>query len=127
MSGFLTADEAVAELKRDLGPELGEAFYTIQNDLVWLHLKWRQFRELFGTKPERLELLNESAGGLFGVVQDVLWDDTLLSICRLTDPAGKGDRMRLSISRLAPMIGDTTVRAEVEAAIRVAIDRATFA
>jgi hypothetical protein len=127
MARYLSAEEALAELKRDLGPEFGEAFHTLQNDLVWLHLKWRQFRVLFGTKPERVDLLNEAAGNFFNVVQDVLWDDTLLSICRLTDDPGRGDRKRLSIRQLPAMIADPAVSAEVQTRVNAAIDKARFA
>jgi hypothetical protein len=32
----------------------------------WLHLKWMEFVSLFGTKPERVTLLNEVAPGFGG-------------------------------------------------------------
>lgn len=127
MSTYLSADEVLAELKRNLGAELGETFHTLQNDLVWLHLKWRQYRVLFGTKPERLDLINEAAGGFFNVVQDVLWDDTLLSICRLTDAPGKGDRKRLSVRQLPSMMSDVDVRAELQTRVDAAVEKARFA
>ena len=43
-----------------LGPEVGLVYNALYNKCVLLHVKWRQYLELFGTKPERLDLLNRS-------------------------------------------------------------------
>jgi hypothetical protein len=69
-----------------MGPNLGPAFYRLWNDCAWLHLKWREYRSVFGTTEERIDLLNAAARGFFGVAQDVLWQDVILHICRFTDP-----------------------------------------
>jgi len=47
---------------------------------------WVTYRQLFGTSPERVELLNRSAGGFFHSVQSLFMNDICLRICRLTDP-----------------------------------------
>lgn len=44
-----------------MGPELGSVFNALRNELVWLHVKWHQYRELFGEKPERIDLMNDAA------------------------------------------------------------------
>jgi hypothetical protein len=127
MSRRQTAEEARAELEATLGTDLGAALHELQHDLAWLHLKWQQHRELYGTKPERIEILNSAAPAFFRIVEDTLWDDTLLHICRLTDPAGQGRRQRLSITRLPPLMGDPDARDELERLVREAVSAAAFA
>jgi hypothetical protein len=127
MSRHQTADEARAELEATLGSELGAALHELQQDLAWLHVKWKQYRELYGTKPERIKLLNDASPMFFRIVDDALWDDTLLHICRLTDPAGLGKRQRLSIRQLPALIPDESTRDELDRLIAVAVDSAAFA
>ena len=55
--------------------------------------KWNDFVELFGTKETRIDLLNGSAPRFFRIVQNVLWEETLLHLARLTDsPDSVGKR-----------------------------------
>ena len=59
-----------------------------------------EFEKLFG-KDEHIELLKDVGGAFFGDVQQILWDDLLLRITRLTDQAdaGKG-KDNLTVHRL---------------------------
>jgi hypothetical protein len=70
---------------KTLGPELGLLYNALYNKRVLLHVKWRQYLELFGTKPERLDLLNRSAPGFFRIVQDTFLDDAFLHLSRSTE------------------------------------------
>ena len=54
-------------------------------EAAFLHLKWNEYVVLFGTGPERVDLLNRAAPGFFHLVQDSWWDDLLLHISRMTD------------------------------------------
>lgn len=127
MARYQNPDEVLAELKRTLGPDLAEVFHKLETDLVWLHMKWRQYRELYGTSQSRLDLLNESAPLFFRVVQDSVWEDTLLSVARLTDRTGDGSKRNLSICHLPDLVSDPSVRLELEASISLAIEAASFA
>jgi hypothetical protein len=51
-----------------------------------------QYLELFGTKPERLDLLNRSAPGFFRIVQDTFLDDAFLHLSRSTEKPNFGKR-----------------------------------
>ena len=73
------ADEVNAHRMKTLRPELGLVYNAFYNKCVLLHVKWRQYLELFGTKPERLDLLNRSAPGFFRIVQDTFLDDTFFT------------------------------------------------
>jgi hypothetical protein len=127
MARYSTPDEVLAELELTLGSELGKAFHQLQNDLVWLHVKWAQYRVLYGTSPQRIQILNEAAPLLFRIVEDVLWDDTLLSIARQTDHPGEGKRQRLTVRQLPPLITDANVRQEISDLVDNALAKAEFA
>jgi len=121
-----TAEQVHEEYLAAMGPELGELFYALDNEIIWLHLQWRQFRILYGEKESRIGLLNEAAPHFFRVVQDVLFDDTLLSIARLAGPAESVRRPNLSIRRL-PRLVPSEHRARLEDLVKSAIEAAAFA
>jgi hypothetical protein len=64
--------------------EIREVYEPLEQEIVWLHVKWQFYRQLFGADEERIELLNDIAPFLFRVCQDVLLDDVIISISRLT-------------------------------------------
>jgi hypothetical protein len=68
-----------------------------------------EYRKLYGESAERVAFLNETAGFFFRVVQDVLWDDILLHIARLTDPPKQGVYENLTLLRLPSLIDDKAV------------------
>ena len=69
------------------GPNMGPLYHALEDEVTWLHAKWLEYRKLFAKSKESVDFLNETARFFFRVVQDVLWDDVLLHIARLTDPA----------------------------------------
>jgi AbiU2 len=126
MSSEQTAEEVRQEYVRKMGPELGNVFFRLRNECVMLHWKCGEFVELFGTSPERIELLNEAAGAFFWVVQDTLWEDVLLRISRLTDapkPAGKDT---LTLRRLPALVA-APIQIGVERLLQDCIDKSAFA
>jgi hypothetical protein len=121
------AKEIREQYVSQLGLELGATFHALFEELSWLHFKWRQYRVLFGYSDERVALLNKAAGAFFHVVQRILWDDVLLNIARLTDPARSAGKHNLSFAALPPLIEDAEFRAELSALIQKASDTAGFA
>jgi len=71
--------------KGDVGTE-HDLFRGLQQELSWLHLYWKVFRQLYAKNEKRIELLNETGPLVFYVLQQLLMDETTLAICRLTDP-----------------------------------------
>jgi len=88
--------------------EIREVYKPLEQEIVWLHVKWQLYRQLFGTDEERIELLNDIAPLLFRVCQEVLLDDVIISISRLTDQPRTGNRHStresLSLRRLVVLI-----------------------
>ena len=97
-----------------MGPQLGPVFDELLKECASLHLKWHQFVELYGTKPERVDLLNKAAGFFFWIVQRNLQDDVLLGLARLTDSPASSGQKNLTLQRLAALITDAKLRADVE-------------
>jgi len=127
MAGNLTADQVRAEHLAAFGSTLGPTFHELYDELCWLHVKWRQYCELFAESPERIKLLNSSAWLFFRVTHDVLWHDVLLHIAKLTDPARLGRHENLSFRRLPELIRDPLLADKVSALIDDLVEVAEFA
>jgi hypothetical protein len=123
----LTADEVKAEYISVMGQELGAVFCALYNELSWLHIRWRQYVQLSGEKPSRVDLLNRTAGLFFRVVQDGLWEDTLLHLSRITDRPETGARENLPIQRLPALLPDTALASEIQTLVEEAVTRSAFA
>jgi hypothetical protein len=123
-----TSDEARSLYISKMGEHLGAQFHALWEEVALLHLRWAEFVELFGTKRSRIDLLNQAAPSFFRIVQDVLWDVTLLHIARLTDSSksfGKADKENLTIQNL-PRLVDSRIELRVTALVATAISKATF-
>ncbi len=119
--------EQVEQLYVDsLGVEFGTVFHRLVDECTWLHWKWGEYVTLFGSEPERIDLLNESASAFFRMAQDTVWDDVLLHIARLTDPARSAGKDNLTLRRLPAFVAPE-LREEVERLLSECLDRCEFA
>ena len=120
MSRYSSADEARKERIEAMGPDLGPIYDDLYNEVVWLHFKWQQSVVLFGTDDGR-SLLNQSAGSLFRVIQDVVWEECLLHLCRLTDRLDVNRKGTLSVRRLPRAIADEQLRSSTQSLVDLAV------
>lgn len=104
-----------------MGPELGPIYHALTNEVAWLHAKWNQYRQLYAHSAERVALLNDVAGHFFGIVQDVLFEDVLLHLARLTDPLQSIGKDNLSLQRLPEAVPNPAVAADVKALVDAAL------
>jgi hypothetical protein len=56
-----SADEIKKTNVEKMGAPLGEVYSALWQEVAVGHFYWKEFVELFGTKPERITLLNETA------------------------------------------------------------------
>ena len=88
--------------------EVEEAHVILCRELFLLYTKWNDFKTLYCTNDESVELLEYAARLFFRINQEVLRDDIILGVCRLTDPAKSKvrgvDRDNLTIEHLAEKI-----------------------
>lgn len=120
MSTHLTADDVRAKNIAAMGAPLGALYTDLLNEVSWLHVVWHQYRVLFGTTPERIELQNETAGAFFGLLNDTLWESVLLHISRLVDERVVHYRDTLTLLRLPDLIQER----ELAVRVRSLIDQA---
>lgn len=85
-------------------PDVKTIFETLQEDVIWVHAKWRVFRQLFGKSEKRIAILNDFAPDFFLIVHDGLIYDILLTMSRLTDPAETSKKENLTLDRLLLML-----------------------
>jgi hypothetical protein len=98
-------------------PEVTGIFRPLHDHVVFIRIKWGMFRQLFGIEADRIDLLNRFAAGFFGVAQQVMYDDLVQSLFRLTDPATSCGHPNLCLDRLARVLMQTgaSVAASVQA------------
>lgn len=125
-------EEVRAEKRRAMGPELGELHFHLSNELADLWIHWKDLLYLFGTEAARVALLNEAAGAFFGRTEYLMWSETLLHICRISDAAetfakSKNPKPNLSVRALPTFIDDEIVRQEVELFVARVVDTTEFA
>jgi hypothetical protein len=131
----LTDSERRAEYIRTMGPELGLLYHELEEEVDWLQQKWNEFGELFGKGPERIELLTNAASNFFFLLHKLMFEDAMLHLCRLTDPAetrirvGKEVKVRknLTVMGLADAISDSTLKDRVQIQARQVKKNCEFA
>ena len=125
-----TTEEVKAANIAEMGEQLGEVYSALWQELTILHFDWHEYTELFGTKAARIDLMNQSAPHFFRLVQDRLWETTLLNLARLTDPVvspGKDERKNLTIKALSDLIEDTKLKDQVTGLIENVVKLTEFA
>jgi hypothetical protein len=124
---FMEADQVLEAYVKDMGSELGTLFDALSHELTWVHWRWNQYRILFGEKPSRIELLNASAPFFFRIIQNVLFEETLLGISRLIDPSDSGEgKFNLTIQALPPLC-QPKIQDQIRTMVREAANAGEFA
>jgi hypothetical protein len=127
MAQHKTADQVRDEHLRTLGPALGPLYDALYNEVTWLHAKWNQYRILFAESPERVDLLNRVAGFFFRMIQNVLWEDVLMHIARLTDQPKSAGKNNLTLLRLSAAVEEPELSSEIESSVKTAENLSKFA
>lgn len=109
----LNAEETLENYCREYGDELGNALYHLLNDWTELWITWRQFKNLFASNKERVDLLNQAAGSFFARVDSHFLNACISSMCRLTDPVKTGRNENLTINLLPSLIESKELQEEV--------------
>jgi hypothetical protein len=127
MNDTRSSDQLRDEHRSVLGDRLGSIYHELQNQFFWLQLKWQEYVELFGTNPARIDLLNEAAPSFFHHLQDALWDDLLIHLCRITDRPEVNRKPNLTFTALPPLVDDAELRADITQLVADALEAAKFA
>lgn len=87
-----------------LSQDAQDVFDCLEEHLIWLRIRWDNYRKLFDHSERRIELLNDAASWFFFVIQETLFDDVQMGLCRLTDPAETGKSPNATIKQLIKKI-----------------------
>jgi hypothetical protein len=123
----LTAEQVLSRNIEAMGADLGRIYTALVDELVWLHMKWSQYLALFGSSPRRVELLNVAAGTFFHVLQDVMWNDLLIGLARITDPPKSAGKSNLSVRCLPDLLKDVPIHEAVSSQVSLVLQNAAFA
>lgn len=127
MARYQEPNEVRADHIKAFGKELGLVFHQLYNDVNWLHVRWQQYHLLYGTNPERIDLLNQSGSLFFRLLQDTLFEQTLLDISRLTDPPEQNGHQNLSLLRLVDALPDGELKKATQGRLKTVLKAAAFA
>jgi hypothetical protein len=126
---YRNTDEAKQANIEKMGEPLGVVYSALWQEVSLMHLEWTEYVELFGTKRERVMLLNETAPLFFRMLQDGLWELSLLHLARVTDPVsspGRQGRSNLTVRALPPLISDARLKEDVTKLVNEAIEHTAF-
>lgn len=127
MGGYLSANEARAQSKSAMPTPLGEIHHELHEEVSWLHLKWNQFRALYASTDETIDLLNATAPTFFKNQCRIMWEDALLHLCRVTDRPKSCGKPTLTIMRIPTLIPDANIRTQVQLLANIADQKCEFA
>ena len=123
---FRTADQIRTAKVTAMGDDLGTIHHELSQELVWLNSKWQEYLDLFAHSQSRVDQLTDAAPFFFGMIQQVLFNDVLLHLARLTDPPSTGGRQNLTLQRLPPLV-KASLRRRAERRLRAVIKNTEFA
>lgn len=96
----MTGDEVLAAYIAEFGAEDGPIIANLTDRVANLALRWKIFLYFFCGPKERIDVLNKASGMTASLVQNLLWDDALLRVRQITDPAKRGQNNNLSLAHL---------------------------
>ncbi|WP_321528869.1 hypothetical protein [Sedimenticola selenatireducens] len=62
-----------------------ELFNAIEREFLQLRYRWGLFCQLFDSGQSNIDLLNKSGSNVFQLLQKLVIDDLMMSLCRLSD------------------------------------------
>lgn len=80
--------------------DIREAFEFLKRDLTYLYRRWTLYGQLFGTNTHRLDVINRTAPDVISEFQWLAIDNMILALSGITDPAGSGKKINLSLQYL---------------------------
>jgi hypothetical protein len=84
----------------DMPASLVELWTLFYQEVIWLHARWKIYRQLYTTSEIRVQLLNEAAPVLSSLLQNALGDEVQLGLSKLADPVTNGKNRNLTLETL---------------------------
>jgi len=126
MSETRTGEELKQIRINILGNDFGLLYDSLYNEIISIEHKWIEFKELFGEKESRFEIMNKTAPYFFYIIQNVLWENLVLGIARITDPISTSGKKNATIIAIPYYLTDLNFKTKIENIIKEIEDRADF-
>lgn len=126
MAKHQTSQDVLKEHISIMGEDLGILFNALYNESLWLMYIWKEYIEIYGTKESRVKLVNEAAPFFFYTVQRTLWDNTLLGICRITDPPETLGKRNVTFQAIPNFITDEPLKATIDDLVKGLLEKSGF-
>ncbi len=81
-----------------MNTDLLPLFVSINQEVVQLSYRWKIFLQLFDSGEENLLLLNTNGSNVFQILQELILDNTILTLSRLTDKEKSSGQENASIN-----------------------------
>lgn len=88
----------------EIPKQIGDEWSFLHSEVICLHGRWRVYCDLYGKSAARINLLNRAAPGFFGILQGMWLNDVQLTLSKLGDPAGTGERTNLTLERFLQVV-----------------------
>ncbi len=95
--------------------EISEIWEFLNSEITWLHGRWNVYRQIYGTNPERIELINWAAPTFFFFIERVLINDVQLTLIKLADPARTCGRDNATLEALVVLLENHCADAPIPA------------
>jgi hypothetical protein len=79
-------------------------YNPLKNEAILGHAEFQIWDELYATHPDRVAIMNATAGGFFSMLSPMLTDNVMMRLSRLTDPPGSGKHRNLTLRLLIPLL-----------------------
>lgn len=96
----VSEDEVADQYAAIFGKKDGQIVKNLSFKVSNLALRWQMFLYFFCGPTERVDVLNEASGRTAKVLTSLLWDDALLRVRQMTDPAKTKWNDNLSLEHL---------------------------
>lgn len=127
MSRAETQEQRLTTKRQKMPGDLADLHWHLEAELTILHFSWKEYKVFFAAGQAHIDLINATAPSFFMHFEDMAWGETLLHLCRLTDPPKSAGKNTLTVLSLARMIDDTKLKAKVEQEAEAAKQATAFA
>ena len=97
-----TPEQVLKQEQSKLGRDQGKIFNALKNQIIWLDVKWKEYKTLF-ENTDSIAVLDATAPFYFYLTHQMMVDDILLHLQKITSTEG-GKFPYLSIRRLPKLL-----------------------
>lgn len=126
MSKIIPEEDVKSNYISKMGVDLGTPYFALWKEIANLYDTWSEYVALYGTDKTSVKEMNIVAPYYFGLIQNVLWENVILHIARITDSCTTSGKANLTVQQLPGLIDNTELRTEVDTVVKEARAKSLF-